>query len=118
MNLNIIIIVVIILCLTIYLNSKNIEKFAYNKPIIDIKRLSVNYGETNDEIIVLYIEKCINNPAYIKRIKNMEDLEELAVIRTEADLINDEAIKNKMDLERINIELIELMTFKKESCRA
>lgn len=112
MNLNIIIIGIIIICLVILYTNQNRESFE-NAPILDLKKDASYYKQTDDEIIKKFIKRCINNPAYIKRIKEREEMEEESYIIMDADLISREAVKNNIELEKISAQILNIIDFNK-----
>lgn len=132
MNLNIILIGIVILCFVLYINSKNKDTFlvatdARGKenlfsdfPLvndnIDLTKFDANYGQTNDEIIIDYINSTINNPSYLKRKEALIQKGEHALIVENANAINEQAMNNRIELEKLDIELINMINFNNSSC--
>lgn len=113
MTLNIVLLGIVVLCAILYLYSKNKEQFTTD---INQKILQPYYKQSDDEIIMLYIQKNINSPAYQKKLQIMKEKGEETIISEEEDSINQEALKNKLELIRLNFEALNLLTFKNINC--
>lgn len=114
MNLDIIILTIVIICIILFIASKKNETF--NNTLIQVNKLEPNYLQENDLIIDEFVKSTLKDPSFIKKIENQKKFGLEDKIRKNAKLINDQALKNKIKLEEISLEISNYINFNKTDC--